>query len=313
MNPHDPSQQRITRTDSRLKRFGLPAALVVGGVTIGGMVAPIGLVSAQESDADSTESDSTESESTDSTGADEAEASDDEEKDGRRGRKGRRGAKLDAVTESLGLSRDELRQGFADGKSLAQQAEEQGVDVEDLRSDLIDAANERLDQAVADGKIDEAAADEKRAAVEERIDEFIEKDPSEFEGRKGRHGRGYGARFGAGEEVAEVLGLTTDELREGLRSGKSLTDLAEEQGVPVDDVAATLTAGMEERVADAVEEGKIDDEKAAEIEARFSEKLDDILNGEARPGRGHRGDHRNDGTSGGGTEEGDVEETSFSA
>ena len=293
---------------SRWKRLGIPTALVVGGVTAGSFLAPIGLAS-----ADQTESPDTESPDTDGS---------ESERDGRRGR---RGAVLDTVAEALGLTSDEVKQGLRDGNSLADLAAEQGVDAADVRAALVAEANERIDQAVQNGRLDEADADEKRAMVEERVDDLIERDPSEFEGRKGRghhrgHGHGRGHRHGLagsgiGSEVPELLGLSAEEIRNGFRDGKSLADLAAEQGVSVDEVTAALTTGLEERLDGALEEGKIDEERADEIRERFEASVEDLVNGEFEHshshghGPGRRGFHQGDR----GADGADVEDTSLSA
>ena len=58
------------------------------------------------------------------------------------------------------------------------------------------------------------------------------------------------------ESLAEALGLTTDELNAELSSGKTLAQIAEEQGVSQEQLAASLEtavqAGLEQAVADGV-------------------------------------------------------------
>jgi len=54
-------------------------------------------------------------------------------------------------------------------------------------------------------------------------------------GPRGRTGQQQERRIGMGQnmqKVAEQLGMTEDELRTALQSGKNLRDLAEERGVP---------------------------------------------------------------------------------
>lgn len=83
------------------------------------------------------------------------------------------------------------------------------------------------------------------------------------------HGRGPGGR-GLGLEglqaAAEALNMTTDELINALRSGKTLEELATEAGVDIQDVqdaiqAAQATA-MRERIQQAVTDGTITQEHA---------------------------------------------------
>ena len=88
-----------------------------------------------------------------------------------------------------------------------------------------------------------------------------------------------------GGEIAEILGLEPQELGEALRGGQSLADVAAEQGVDTQDLIDAIVANAEERVADAVEAGRIDQEKADEITAGAAEHAEDVVNGEIQPGR----------------------------
>lgn len=162
-------------TTSKLKRLAIPTALVVGGVTAGSFLAPIGLASAQENDSETpeTESEATEGEITDG----EATEDDHHHRGHRRGHRGFFRGGLDTIEETLGLTGEEIRAGFAEGKTLADLAAEQGVSTDDLADALVAQAAERLDEAVAEGKIDEDRAAEAAAKIEERIDAAIEAEP----------------------------------------------------------------------------------------------------------------------------------------
>lgn len=300
-----------------MKRFGIPTALVVGGVTAGSLFAPIGLAAAQEADSD-TEPDTTVESDAGEVEAGESETGEDTEREGRRGN--RRAAKAEALTEALGLTVEEIRAGFSEGNSIADMAEAQGVSTDDVKAALVAAANERIDAAVESGRLDEAEAEEKRAELDERIDEMITADPSEFEGRRGHGNRGGHGKSGfASDVVTETLGLTSEEIRAGIQEGKTLSDLAEEQGVSVDDLAAAMVDAASERIDAAVEEGKIDADAADEKKAELEERIDGVLNGELseREGqRGNRGNRGNRGDRSGDTADTaveDVEDTSLSA
>ena len=81
------------------------------------------------------------------------------------------------------------------------------------------------------------------------------------------------------------------ELREALRTGESIADIAESQG-RFDSVVDTLIAGAEERLDAAVEAGRIDEAQAASMLEQFEERTEDLVNGEFNsndPGFGERG------------------------
>jgi polyhydroxyalkanoate synthesis regulator phasin len=104
-------------------------------------------------------------------------------------------------------------------------------------------------------------------------------------GGRGPH-RGHG-----GEAVAEALGLEVDAVREALRAGTTIADLAEQQGVDVQVVIDAMVAEAEEHLATAVENGRLTqdeaDERLAEITERITDRIDDPLPtpGDGRDGR----------------------------
>ncbi len=104
------------------------------------------------------------------------------------------------------------------------------------------------------------------------------------EGR-GHHGpRGF---RGAGE-IAEILGMEPQELAEALQSGQTLADVAATQGISTDDLVDAIVDNIEEHVADAVEAGRMDEDKAAEILEGAEDRAEDVVNGEVEFGRrGH--------------------------
>jgi hypothetical protein len=64
-----------------------------------------------------------------------------------------------AVAEALGLSVEELDAAMAEGQTMWQIAEEQGVDPEVIRDAMQDAREEAINQAVADGVLTQEQAD----------------------------------------------------------------------------------------------------------------------------------------------------------
>ena len=99
------------------------------------------------------------------------------------------GVALDAAAEALGMTGDELRDALRDGRTIAELAEERGVDVATVVDALVAAATERIDQAVEDGRIDEDCAEDLKAALEERITDLVE-DGRPFAGPGPRGPRG---------------------------------------------------------------------------------------------------------------------------
>ncbi len=105
------------------------------------------------------------------------------------------GSHLATAAAVIGIEVDELREALAEGSTLAEVAEANGVATETLVSALVEDAYERIDQAVEDGKIDADQAETMKEHVAERIEEMVTEGPPAF---GGRFGPGFGGGFGPG-------------------------------------------------------------------------------------------------------------------
>ncbi|MGY1832461.1 hypothetical protein ACI8AA_18770 [Geodermatophilus sp. SYSU D01180] len=100
-----------------------------------------------------------------------------------------RGLDLSVAAGALGLSEDDLRTALeADGAGLASVAEEQGVAVDDLVAALVQAGQDRLDDAVADGRLTQEEADERAADLESRVTDLVESTDVDLDGPRGGRG-----------------------------------------------------------------------------------------------------------------------------
>ena len=130
--------------------------------------------------------------------ADQAEAVAEVLADGfRRGGRGHNGPNRGAIAEFLGMEVDDFREALQEYDTLADLAAANGSSGSELISFLVGQAEERLDQAVADGKIDQAEADEKLAEVTEKITEMVNREIPEDAGQRGGRG-GPGGQSGFG-------------------------------------------------------------------------------------------------------------------
>lgn len=96
---------------------------------------------------------------------------------------------LSDVAEALGVGEDEVRSALRDGRTIAELAEEEGVEVDEVVGALVAAQQERLDQAVEDGDLTRDEADGMTADAEERVRAFVEGDMPPELGRS-PHGPG---------------------------------------------------------------------------------------------------------------------------
>jgi len=156
-------------------------------------------------------------------------------------------------------------------------AQDDAVEAEQAAPEHGTRISEALQVLVDDGTLTEAQRD----AVVETL-QNARPDRGEFHDHHGPHGAG---------EIAEILGLEGSEIREALRNGSSIADLAEAQGIDTADIVDAIVASAEERLDAAVENGRIDDAQAAEMLTQATERAEDLVNGEIEFG-GRRGHHR---------------------
>ena len=150
-------------------------------------------------------------------------------------------------------------------------------------SSAVERITEALSGLVTDGSITQEQADEVATTLSDA-----------------GLGRG-GGHHGGGMDLdaaATALGLTAEELRIALEpDGTTLAQVAEDEGVAVDDLVAALVQAQEERIAAAVEDGRLTQDEADERLADVEERVTERVNSEAPErgeGRGPRGDAGDD-------------------
>lgn len=187
---------------------------------------------------------------------------------------------LDTVADILGLDDAEVRDRLAGGESVADIAGEQGVAIDDVVAALLAGAQSQLDDAVTGERLTQDEADERLVEIEERVTAFVNGDAELF----GHRGFGVGCGI-AVDELADVLGLETADLRSRLAEGATLAEIAADEGVSLADLEAAIEAQITERLEQAVADGAITEEEADERLAGLDERIDEMVNGEF-PARG---------------------------
>jgi alkylated DNA nucleotide flippase Atl1 len=203
------------------------------------------------------------------------------------------GPKLDAAAEALNLSVEDLREQLRDGRTLAQVAQQQNVDVQRVIDAMVAAATERIDEEVQEGDLTAEEANERKANLEERITRLVNEGP-----QRGGPGHRRGPKL---EAAAEALNLSVEDLREQLRDGRTLAQVAQEQNVDVQRAIDAMVADATARIDQKVQEGELSAEEANERKAELEERITRLVN-EGPPERGERGERDERGERG---EEGD--------
>jgi hypothetical protein len=154
---------------------------------------------------------------------------------------------------------------------LSDAARQLGVTPERLTNALEQALKNRVDAAVADGRLTQAQGDELKSRIESGEVPLL--------GLRGGHGPGEYHHHGL-DEAADFLGLTEDALRTQLESGKTLAQVARDQGKPVDGLIDALVAEEQQELDEAVADGRLTqaqaNERLAELRARVTDKVNGV-------------------------------------
>jgi polyhydroxyalkanoate synthesis regulator phasin len=157
-----------------------------------------------------------------------------------------------------------------------------GVTTDQLSAAMKQARIDLINQAVAEGKLDQERANRMIQAIQSG------QGPGQpGMGQRGQQGPGHGLRGPGvppgGQAVADLLGLTPEQLRTELQSGKSLAQIAEAKGVSRDTLKAKILETQKARLDAAVAAGRMTAEQAQQASARLSANIDRML--DATPGQ----------------------------
>jgi predicted DNA-binding protein YlxM (UPF0122 family) len=135
------------------------------------------------------------------------------ERPGREARQDRREESAQEIADLIGVDVDALTDWLRNGGTLAEIAEQNGVEVDAVVDLIVTNMNERLDEAVANDRIDAEEADERRAEIEERVTTRVNEGRPEREGIGPRgdrgprgHGHGHGGPDGDAPAVDDAEG-----------------------------------------------------------------------------------------------------------
>src|SRR5690348_2979063 len=156
------------------------------------------------------------------------------------------------------------------------------VSSDQLTEALKGAAQDRIDAAVQAGRLTQSQADKLKQRLAQANGLPLIGAPPIGPGL-GLHrpfgGPGFGRlAFGPGvgiEAAATYLDLTPQKLFAALRGGKSLADVANDQGKSVDGLKAAMKAAATARLDKAVKNGRLTDAQRTQIEQDLDQRLDD--------------------------------------
>ncbi|HYI14749.1 MAG TPA: hypothetical protein VEX37_05130 [Thermomicrobiales bacterium] len=153
-------------------------------------------------------------------------------------------------------------------------AEKLGLAPDELERTIDETQDDMIDDAVTNGRLTE----EQGQALKER-DAF---GPGLFQAMPGRAEFGrhlFGYLDIAVSTIASELGMTTEELRDELTSGSTLSDVITEHGSTVEEIVTALVAEAETELDEAVANGGLTQEQADRMLSNLPERLTQMIEG----------------------------------
>jgi uncharacterized protein (DUF433 family) len=214
---------------------------------------------------------------------------------------GRRGPQslIDATASVTGLTVQDVMTQLQSGKSLAQIAESKGKTADDLIAAARTALQASLKQAVTDGKLTQAQADNQLQRFDASAKQIV--NSTNLGGPRAGFGHGgpgtggqagFGLGRGGGDLVsatASVTGLTVRDVMTQLQAGKTLEQVAIGQGKTADDVIASARTTLQASLKQAVTDGKFTQAQADTVLQKFDATARQRMSATFRGGSGYGG------------------------
>jgi ribosomal protein S13 len=162
---------------------------------------------------------------------------------------------------------------------LGKVARNLGIDQSRLEAAIKQAALQTIDEQQAAGKLTPEQAQRLRDRINsgQGLGHF---GPPLGAGLKGP--RGF-QPFQGLDEAARILGLTTDQLRQELRSGKSLAEIAAARNISRDTLVNGLTTAATQRIDAAVSAGRLTQQQATALKQRLPDQINRLVDAKRPP------------------------------
>jgi len=177
----------------------------------------------------------------------------------------------EVIAQELGMTPQELAAAVKSGKTIAQLAQEKGVSLDTLTSAVTAKRAQTLQKDVQDGKMTQAQADKALSTLKGNITQWFNtgKLPSGLTPKQQLNQ--------ITDDVAQRLGMTADELKQALKDGKTIAQLAQEKGISLDSLTKALSAQRTAKIQQALKDGKITQDQASKMLDNLKKNLTNRL------------------------------------
>lgn len=188
------------------------------------------------------------------------------------------------LLKNSGVTREELNQGAQANMTLGQIIDQYGdISAAQAKANALQNLSDRLDEAVANGKLSQEQADRLEAAAPAMLDRLLNAVPGSHDGG-GDHPRIRTIAKNALETVAGVLDTDVASITAQLKEGKTIAEIA---GPETQAVIDALTEDANQAIEKAVADGKLPADKEDAAKEKAANAIERFVN-EGRPHRGPR-------------------------
>ena len=146
---------------------------------------------------------------------------------------------LEEAASILGTDRQTLEKELQGGKSLVDVAKEKGISETDLTAKMLQLRRSKIDEAVKSGRLDAAKAETFKQHMAEHLKFMLNQKglPNRHEHLHKKSHNGLKPDF---SKLAQTLGMSKDQLKKELKSGKSLAEIGISKGISKDQLIETI-------------------------------------------------------------------------
>lgn len=166
------------------------------------------------------------------------------------------------LENKLGYTEAQIEDAAKSGKTAFELAKQKGISEDQLRSMIVDAQSQKIDQMVSKGRITKDKAATMKADLKTNIQKW----------KGGLMQKKHG--FNPAYSILEgKLGFTKEQIDDAAKSGKTAFDLAKQKGVSESQLRSMIIDGKSQKIDKKVSEGRITKDKADAMKANLKTRI----------------------------------------
>ncbi|GBF34981.1 hypothetical protein DCCM_4102 [Desulfocucumis palustris] len=140
-----------------------------------------------------------------------------------------------------------------------------GVSEEQVKTAVEATKDQMIDEAVQQGKL-----------TQEQADKMKSNEGFAFFGSGHDRGHGFMGPGGNPEDIANILGITAEQLKTELQSGKKFADIIAEHGITMEQFKEKMQEIRKDAISKAVSDGKLTQEQADKMIQKMEQRINDM-------------------------------------